>query len=192
MRFLGYDPGGKGAHGVACLNIVDGSTSLDPSKVSTEAGVISTPDAALEWFFARIEGAVAVGVDTLLMWTTQGRQCDSFLRREYKIHPGTVQSMGSLRGAMLGNGVIVTSKLGLPAFEANPKAALISGVLDPYRYIWADLPNDPDHARDATIGATCAALSVMGVWRSDLYEGEPDPFFPAGHAKYPWPVPTAV
>jgi hypothetical protein len=197
VAILGYDPGGKGANGVACLTFDTPEAMAHLGNAKLDRAVAQSAEDALSWLQARSEGVRAAGIDTMLMWTFGDRQCDAFLRRRYKIHPGTVQALGSLRGSMLGNGVLVARELSVPTLcKSNPKAAIRAGVIGTFLTTLGlsaaiDREND-DHARDAAAGAIVAWAWITGVWANDLFASEPFQHFPAGPAFYPWPDPLEL
>ncbi len=103
MLFLGYDPGGKGTHGVAAVRVApDGAlTELVAVDVARDA------EAAWTWLSAHTD-AVALGIDTLLAWSPRGgRVCDDRLRQEYKAHVPTVIPQNALYSSMTLNGAMV-------------------------------------------------------------------------------------
>ena len=96
MLFLGYDPGGKGTHGVAAVRVApDGAlTELVAVDVAQDA------EAAWTWMSAHTD-AVALGIDTLLAWSPRGgRACDDRLRQAYKAHAPTVIPQNALYSSM--------------------------------------------------------------------------------------------
>jgi len=106
---IGYDPGGKGNHGVALIKY--GSKRIRGLKVST----CSSVEEAIEFVKEVPEGKnlVAAGIDTLLTWPRNGewRSMDKVLRNKYPQVQGSVIHPCSLRGAMLINGIVMASEL---------------------------------------------------------------------------------
>ncbi len=103
--YLGYDPGGGGAHGVA---------RISGSELSS--AVVDTTEAALQWFRVACENAKprALGVDTLTLWSTGPsgwRPADRALRAAYPEVAGSVVAPNSLFGAMPLNGAIAAALL---------------------------------------------------------------------------------
>ncbi|GAB5388142.1 MAG: hypothetical protein Alpg2KO_11100 [Alphaproteobacteria bacterium] len=185
MDILGYDPGGKGTNGVARV-------SLDQTgKIrAVDAESCSTSDDAQTWLECRSVGVDALAIDTLLAWTHGQRDLDRSLRARYGLPSGSVQSAGSLRGAMLVNGVLVARHFmgQLSLFEVNPKATLRSvanAMQNEYTQI-CDVYSE--HAADAALGAWVVGQWMLGVWKFDLFKVfDQNLYFPAGDAIFPWP-----
>ena len=104
------------------------------------------------------------------------------MRKAYRIHPGTVQSVNSLKGAALVGGALLASKVreampGVPVTESHPKALLLALGLDGSGFAarfgicaaWNDL-----HQRDAAIAAVCAREGFEGRWPIDLVDDRDD------------------
>ena len=191
MRTLGYDPGGKrlkgkNRNGVACATF-----ETTGSLISVETDTVSDAKAALGWLAKNSGGAEAIAIDTMLAWTFGQRSLDLAIRHKYWLSSGTVQAAGSLRGAMLVNGVLVARHFGsqMRLIEVHPKAAL--SIVDPdvgKRY--RDIKHDQtEHAADAFLGAWIAGQWQAKVWQVDLFEmlpPAPETHYPAGPAVYPW------
>jgi predicted nuclease with RNAse H fold len=163
--WVGVDPGGTGAFGLAML--------WTSGEVTTFCK--SWADEAVDLVTSRPLG---VGVDAPLWWSSgrsSERKADQWIRSNYKIHPGTVQTANSLRGAALVQGVMFVSRLrekfpGVLVTEAHPKALAIAlggwngpaiaklGVIFPPR----------EHERDATMAAIAAREGYEGRWTIDL------------------------
>lgn len=194
--WLGADPGGSNAFGVAVL-LGDGSFSTS---------VVSYAEEALDWF-CRQDGfePEAVGIDAPLWWSSgksSDRKADQVLRREYKIRSGTVQTANSLQGAVLVQGVMLANRLReefphLPITEAHPKALLLALKLKAWDEIseyFSLLGNEPkiEHERDALLGAVAAREGALKRWSRNLaadrlqYEQNPEKT-PAGPIFYWWP-----
>ena len=76
--FLGYDPGGKGNHGVVSVRITSDGTWHD-----LQAKCLSDATEVRDWL-GEHPSAVALGIDTLLAWSWRGGPpCDSSLRNRY-------------------------------------------------------------------------------------------------------------
>ena len=100
-RYLGYDPGGGGAHGVAM--IADRQAICD---------TVPTAQDAITWFGERCrdQAPSAVGIDTLTLWSTGPagwRPADRALRAAYPEVAASIVPPNSLYGAMPINGVAV-------------------------------------------------------------------------------------
>ena len=172
--WVGADPGGTGAFGVA---LVDGSGR-------TSCTTVSSVDAAVK-AIAAAGTPLGVGIDAPMWWSATaggGRRADARLRKAYRIHPGTVQSVNSLKGAALVGGALLASKVreampGVPVTESHPKALLLALGLDGSGFAarfgicaaWNDL-----HQRDAAIAAVCAREGFEGRWPIDLADDRDD------------------
>ena len=192
--FLGYDPGGRNAHGVVAARIArDGAIESAP-----ETAILRDAEEVCRWVHERHGEAAALGIDTLLAWSRKGgRACDDALRRRYR---QPVLAQNSLVGAMTINGVLVAQcgrDRGLPLFESHPKLVHHAWLKD--RTAHADftrwhgplLAKPDDHEADAFVAAWCASRWHFKDWRVDLYKDIGDELiFPAGPAVYPWPEPV--
>ena len=191
--FLGYDPGGKGKHGVAAARIAsDGAFESKP-----ETCLLEDAEDVCQWISERHNDAAGLAIDTLLAWSRKGRRaCDDSLRRHYPDRRLTVIAQNSLYSSMTINGVLVAQHgrcLGLPLLESHPKLVLHLCQKDPEATEFlgwhAKLARPKDHEADALVAAWCASRWTFGRWRADLYTIKEDLFFPAGAAAYPWPEP---
>ncbi|WP_424929000.1 hypothetical protein [Amaricoccus tamworthensis] len=179
--FLGYDPGGRGKHGVAAIEVVGKITKVIEASTTEDAG------AALLWLKGFDGEATALGIDTLLAWTLHGdRACDKALRAKYKSRKVITQN--SLYSSMTLNGAFVAKRIGLPLYESHPKLLLELWVADEIRETWQQVIDDgSDHAGDAVIAAWCAAMGETGEWAVDLFEAcKEDYEFVAPRTRYPW------
>ena len=78
--FVGYDPGGDDAHGVAQLSLVEGKAAI-PSTTTLR----TAEDVII--FLESLSIVAGIGVDTLTCWSTGGggwRPADRWLRETYK------------------------------------------------------------------------------------------------------------
>lgn len=179
-KAIGYDPGGNGANGVAVVE-VDHVGRI----VAEQKAVVRGPAQAVEWLVRHGEGAAALGIDTMLCWCAGQRPCDRAIRSAYELPSGSVQSLGSLRGAMIGYGLIVgravAVRLDVILCEVNPKALR--------RALGQAKLTDDDHAQDAGLAAFAAAEWAARRWAVDLFATHqaPDAWYPIGEAVYPWP-----
>ena len=186
--FLGYDPGGKGKHGVAAARIAgDGDLESGP-----ETCVLRDAEEVCRWVTDRHNEAAGLGIDTLLAWSRKGkRECDDALRRRYPEHRKTVIAQNSLYSSMTVNGVLVAQHgrcLRLSLFESHPKLVRHLCQDDPRAEKLLDWQASlPDHEADALVAAWCASRWVFECWQTDLYTIKDELFFPAGTAAYPWP-----
>ncbi len=182
--WLGADPGGRNAFGVA---VVTGDI-----VIST---VVSSVDEAVNFFRVQVgdDRPSAVGIDAPLWWSSGlsgARKVDSMLRRRYSLSGGQVQAPNSLRGAAVLQAAMLIVRLRdtyphVPVMETHPKA-LLSGVYGGSFGAFAQefgLSGTPEteHERDAVIGAIAArqAWSTGRTWTHDLsldrYPSEHDP-----------------
>ncbi|WP_273691221.1 DUF429 domain-containing protein [Ketogulonicigenium vulgare] len=206
MIFLGYDPGGKNAHGVAAINVAANGSICAPPLCN----IVENAEAAWNWLIAH-GPATAVGMDTLLAWSPFGsRACDNALRRYYGRHGASVIAQNSLYSAMTLNGAIIAKRFertGIPQFETHPKLFLrawagthaatdpaTQSILKAYENLrlseGTDLPRTAltDHSADAVIAAWCAAQAYLGHWTVDLYAIPGDKLEPVvRNARFPWP-----
>ena len=130
--FLGSDPGGKGKFGWAvCFEINDGlrvvATDIaDHAKDALEKSFNALPKGG---------SVVAAGIDAPMFWVADGRrEADRLVRKAIgrlgaKSPGGTVQSINSLQGACVVQGLLILKLLrqlypDLPITEAHPKALL--------------------------------------------------------------------
>lgn len=167
MCWYGADPGGIKSFGVAALED-DGSF---------KTWLCSSTDEAL----ARIIQPAGVGIDCPLWWSSGeggGRLADRWLRKTYSIASGTVQSVNSLKGAVLVQGLMLAMMLrkahpNVPITESHPKALLLALCLKDWKAFSEsfvlDGPEPPtEHERDALIGAVAVREGSLGRWKLDL------------------------
>lgn len=195
--WVGADPGGKGKFGLAFLDEDGKLWCTRVSSVDEAAGTI----------FGKGE-ILGLGIDAPMWWSSAeggGRNADQLLRKKYGIHPGTVQSVNSLRGAALVGGAMLAFRIRqrfreAKITEAHPKA-LLSGPGPgrdgfPQRFcISSGWPGkDEEDEQDAAIAAICAREGFSGRWITDLaakqyrHESEqnPDSYWLAP-MHYHWP-----
>jgi predicted nuclease with RNAse H fold len=197
--WFGCDPGGENKFGVAALS----------SDGRFETWCVSSVDEAV----AHISQPMSLGIDCPMWWSSGaggGRKVDSWLRKTYKIHPGTVRSVNSLPGAVLVQGIMLAIRVrekhpGLPITETHPKALLLARGLGKNPQ-WLQLTKtfgldgpapENEHRRDALLSAVAAREGEQGHWRdiSRLERGR-DELDPKqlcfGHVDYWWPNEDAV
>ena len=166
--WVGADPGGKGAFGLAFVD-VSGAARCE---------TVSSVDEAVQAITA-VGDPLGLGIDAPMWWSAcegGGRRADARLRERYGIASGTVQSGNSLRGAALIGGALLASRLreafpGLRITESHPKALLPALRLDETRFAdryqietgWCN-----EHERDAAVAAVCAREGFEGRWSTDL------------------------
>lgn len=208
--YLGYDPGGGGAHGVAM--IADRQAICD---------TVPTAQDAITWFDERCrdQAPSAVGIDTLTLWSTGPagwRPADRALRAAYPGVAASVVPPNSLYGAMPINGVAVGLELRrifptLRITETHPKIlyfALTRSVYDFAEHreqMVQDLVGwvavgpcevGSEHAWDALVSAYAARQWDTGDWQYDLHRlkshpGERLVLAHGSEACYAWPDPLA-
>lgn len=176
--WLGVDPGGMNAFGVACLYESGECETACVSCADEAVSLVTTPP-------------LGVGVDAPLWWSSGksgGRKADKWIRNKHKIKPGTVQEANSLRGAALVQGVMFVQRLrekfgAVNVTEAHPKAVAIAlGGWDG-EHVSSLIPqaaqSESEHARDAIMSAITAREGFSRRWTLDLstsrYESEQDP-----------------
>jgi hypothetical protein len=181
---LGFDPGGKGKFGWC---VADDADSLPLSICAS--GLASGAREAVERALAAVpagRAVLAAGIDAPLVWPRgEARSADTAIRSAIKragsrTAGGTVQSINSLRGACLAQGILVGVELRerfptLLLTEAHPKAL---------RWLSADaaaITAPTEDERDALLGAFSAWAAVQRTsgW-TDLYEKEGPWFSPLG------------
>lgn len=189
--WVGVDPGGRDAFGVAFV----------PNEGEPSVHCVSCADEAIELIQAEPLG---VGIDAPLWWSSglsSERQADRWIRRTYRISPGTVQTANSLRGAALVQGAMFIQRLRelfplAKVTEAHPKALALAhggwscGLFDGEPFLHAR----NDHERDAILAAVAAREGFTGRWSLDLASGrgpsEQDPSsYWLAPVRYFWPAP---
>jgi hypothetical protein len=187
--FLGYDPGGRGTHGVVSAEIDSNGRFLSKPQGETKLNAGHVRD-----WVRRKPSAVAIGIDTLLAWSPSGRRaCDDVLREKYPDHGNTVIAQNSLYSSMTINGILVAKtahKLGIRLVESHPKLLLKTELqCTPEGAALAKRHCEmQDDIGDALIAAWTASRWWFGQWPSDLYDRcRSDLEFPEGEPVYPWP-----
>ena len=193
--FLGFDPGGEDKFGVAAVRTDPGGKTI-----VERATCVRNAAAATEWA-CQFSDVAAIGIDTLLAWSTRGkRRCDEELRVLYPEYSNSIIMQNSLYSAMTLNGAIVAAelhsrgaklcethpKLVLKAFGRQPALAGLKAAIDGLQ----DGPQtikQKDDMQDAVVAAWAAARWHFGRWTRDLYQGGADLVQPAWTAVYPWP-----
>ena len=166
--WVGADPGGKDAFGLAFVDV------SGPVRCAT----VSSVDEAVKTILATGK-PLGLGIDAPMWWSGcegGGRMADARLRKRYAIPSGTIQSGNSLRGAALICGALLASRIreefpALRITESHPKALLRAMDLDEARFaarfgIEARWRNE--HERDAAVAAVCAREGFEGRWPTDL------------------------
>lgn len=166
--WAGADPGGKGSFGVAVVT--------DGGRARYET--VSSVDEAANWIVGQ-GTPLGVGIDAPMWWSSApggGRRADRVLRKAYGIPSGTVQSVNSLRGAVLAGGTLLALRMResfpkLLITESHPKALLRALNLDDAEFAkrfgiqneWSN-----EHQRDAAVAAVCAREGFKGRWQMNL------------------------
>lgn len=144
---IGYDPGGKGAHGLAVLHVEHDGGAWRALRL--EAKSLDTLDAVMGCLtrdYGYPDRALAVGIDTLTVWNTgpaQWRPADLWLRQQYKTVRNSIQTPAGLFGSMAINGAAFlewTHRLDpagrLQVTEAHPKVCYHAAT--GRKHHWAD------------------------------------------------------
>lgn len=201
--FLGYDPGGRDAKGVALLQI-------DGAEVRYVTALVDSVDGAMAWFHQHLRGGLptAIGIDTYMYWeTTRGgwRAADLWLRERYPTVRDSIFCSNSAYGSMSvqGMALAIEARLAWPdasLTEAHPK--VLFHALTNRKYAWpgdmgawllrqigcmAGTDLDTDHQWDALLAAWAAAQGHAGNWALDLRQKSHRTVEPAGAVKYWWP-----
>jgi len=163
--WVGADPGGAGAFGVAII--------IEGGKATTRC--VSYADEAVAMITVRPAG---VGVDAPLWWSSgrsAERDADRWIRKTYGIASGTVQTPNSLRGAALVQGAMFVHRLrekfpGVPVTETHPKAVAIAlgGWNGAHLKALGLCTSLGEHERDAYLSAISAREGFSGRWVRDL------------------------
>jgi predicted nuclease with RNAse H fold len=169
--WVGADPGGEGNFGIAIL------TDTGHPLLSC----VSCADEAVTFFNEHIgKKPSGIGIDAPLWWASgkaAGRHADQWLRRQYGLTGGQVQSANSLRGAALIQSAMFIQRMrelypAVPVTESHPKALL--KILTQGDWIafsdrfGLEVPDLKDHERDALIAAISAREGFEGRWSNDL------------------------
>lgn len=175
MTWFGADPGGKDKFGVAALHADGSFDTWCCSSVDQAVRIMDAPKAA--------------GIDCPMWWSSAvggGRYVDAWLRKTYGVHSGTVQSVNSLRGAVVVQGIMLAMRLrerhpNLPITETHPKALLIALGLVPAPWphlaamfgLKGDAPHG-EHRRDALLSAIATREGSCGRWRDLSVDRNPE------------------
>jgi predicted nuclease with RNAse H fold len=188
--WVGVDPGGKHAFGLAVLG--------HDGRFSTHC--LSCADEAIEHLDEKPAG---IGIDAPMWWSSGksgDRRADQWIRKRYRIGSGTVQAANSLRGAALVQGALFAERArkifpAVPITEAHPKAVLRALGLG-----WSEFCSrfsiegtaEDEHRLDAVVSAVAAREGFEGRWPLDLardrQECEQDPAaYWLAPMRYFWP-----
>jgi hypothetical protein len=188
--FIGYDPGGRGKHGVSAVRIrPDGEFISEP-----ELDKLATVKDVCCWLES-VGPVAAAGIDTLVAWSPMGyRNCDVTLRTFYSGNSISVVHQNSLYSAMTVNGIIFAltcKKLNIPIIETHPKLLVrgpLSSSIEGEPIVRRYKAEENDDVADALVASWAASRWYYNKWDVDLFEEcSEDLVFPAGRAAYPWP-----
>lgn len=207
--YIGYDPGGRGAHGVAVIN---------GNRVNCDT--VATAFDAIKWLEEQCadEAPSALGVDSLTLWSTGRagwRPADRALKAEYIQAEKSVKSPNSLRGSMSINGAAVAMRLqqkfaDLFITETHPKVLYYALTRVLYNFAdrrgqmvkellgWLGLTSESFDFKDKTDDAWDALISAYAArewhnkrWTMDLHqlpgEQSEELFSPFNKPAFAWP-----
>lgn len=195
---IGYDPGGKGAHGLAMLEVGQENGRWSPIAPPRLEAACSLRD-AVAWLDESCRGGriVAAGIDTLTEWNSGPggwRPADSWLRKAYPTVAKSIVSPNYLSGSMAVNGAAFLTLLasrfrsdGTMVTEAHPKVCFFA--MTGKKNAWADDKVDmeawlvkelridasavdfgrEDHCFDAGLALLAALRGLNGDWSVDLH-----------------------
>jgi hypothetical protein len=175
---------------------------------------VTTPQDAIDFVVAYPERCVAVGIDTLTLWSTGRcgwRPADRWLQQRYPAVTKQVIAPASLYGAMALGGMSIVYKLRqkfptLGVSETHPKVLYYALTGNSYgsqrleaKTAWlasqfqCSLRVDTEHELDAAMSAFAAWRWLARRWTRDLHSlpqiaadgGELVRI--AGESNYPWP-----
>lgn len=169
--WVGADPGGAKNFGLCVL-----------SREGTKTWCVDSAGEAVQLVFDECQRTPAgVGVDAPLWWSSgrsSDRLADQWIRKTHKLSGGEVQSVNSLRGAALAQGMLFVDGLrerfpGVPVTESHPNAVLKALGMEWGQFcVTFGLTEacDSKHERDAIIAAVSAREGFEGRWIRDLSE----------------------
>ena len=195
--WVGADPGGKKAFGVAIIE--------ESGNTFCKCKTVSSVDEAKNWIVAVASGRdpLGIGIDAPLWWSAAAggdRLVDKKLRRATRIRSNSVMAVNSLRGAALSGGALLASLMrekfpNIGITESHPKALLQECSMDDAaiaEHFGIDSTWDDDHQRDAAVAAVCAWKGFQGGWvdladdRDGLVEQDPKSYW-LKPVHYWWP-----
>lgn len=103
--WYGADPGGRNK---------DRSPKFGLARLDSDGRFETWLRASVDEVVDLVREPLGLGIDAPLWWSSGeggGRYADSWLRKTYGIHPGTVQSVNSLRGAVLVQGIMLAYRV---------------------------------------------------------------------------------
>jgi hypothetical protein len=194
---IGYDPGGRGANGVAVLRVDADANRWIPRDLTLTT--LDDVDETVEWITRTCsdDRIVAAGADTLTEWSSApagARPADLWLKSAYRDVAAGVLFPVALRGAMTVNGAAFLLCLRdrfhadqTMVTEAHPTVCYraLTGV----RAKWKDdrtimaawligelgvgdalaMEIEGPHGFDAAMAALAALRGLNGEWRHDLH-----------------------
>ena len=192
--WLGVDPGGKGSFGLAILR-ADGTV---------QTWCVDCADAAMGFVRQYLSTPPdGVGVDAPLWWSagpSGDRRADQWLRKTYNLSGGQVQTVNSLRGAALAQGMMFVQQIRelfpkIPVTETHPNALLKALGLtwkSFARRFRVSACGRTKHEHDAVISGVSAREGFSARWKNDLstrrHPSEQDPsLFWLAPIHYYWP-----
>lgn len=205
--FIGYDPGGNGAHGFARL-VVERGRINEQSDCET----LRTAKEVVQLINNEKHTILGIGVDTLTCWNmAEGgwRPADCWLRKKYAAVKESVVAPNSLRGAMILNGMSVLIYIRehlprTPITETHPKVLYSHYSKRKYNYVQDkkkmdillskllgfDIEINNEHEWDACLSAYAAWRGAVDQW-SDLHAiagNSEEMVKPCGETNFYWPT----
>ena len=197
--YLGFDPGGHRAFGLAIL---------EHGRVLS--ATVSSVEEAMSWTVSACDGRepVAAGIDTLLHWSDGAsgwRPADKKLRMAYPAARSSILSPNGLFGSMAIGGMALALRLkrrwpNIHLNETHPK--VLASALRGQRHRdgdiatvseWFALHSGLDlggcsggHEFDAVLSAWATQTGLADGW-TDLVSDAASLLFPAGKTSYLWP-----
>jgi predicted nuclease with RNAse H fold len=169
--WIGADPGGKKAFGLAILD--------HGGRFSTNC--LSCADEAIKYLVEKlVEKPDGIGIDAPMWWSSGvsgDRRADQWIRKSYNIRSGTVQAANSLRGAALIQGALFAKRArqlfpAVPITEAHPKAVRRALRLNNWPEFCSRFSvegsADDENRQDAVVSALAAREGFEERWRIDL------------------------
>lgn len=194
---VGYDPGGKNAHGVAVMGVRETNGRWNPISLDVMAKHALCNAVAWLKTMCDTERLIAVGIDTLTEWNSGAggwRPADLWLRQRYPVVANSVVAPNSIYGSMAVNGAAFLALLAsrfesesTMITEAHPKVCYFA--MRGRKHSWAeDQPgmatwllkeleidkqasifSGRDHCFDAGMAALAALRGLNRDWTLDLH-----------------------
>jgi hypothetical protein len=203
---VGYDPGGNGKNGLACLDVQNSHPKgIKIITLENAESVIQSISTSSD--------IIGLGVDTLTCWCTGKsgwRPADLWLRRKYPVVSRSVMSPNTLSGSMGLNGMSVLIEIAkhskkVVLSETHPKILYYALNENQYDYKRNHIEMDDylsdkfelpiktsnDHEWDAAISAYAIFKGMTQSWSLDLHALLPVEtgriVTPCGFTHYFWP-----